>query len=332
MATLRPCRLALLALGFAAAGCVEVPAGTPLGAQDVVPGDATHSLDVAGHVRRYILHLPPGKPGVGGWPLVLALHGTGSSADRLAGQSGLSAAADGRGLVVAYPDGTGRFPFAHTWHTGRCCGFALENRVDDVGFIRALLDELERKLPIDTTQVFVAGFSDGAMMTFRLGCELAGRLRAIAPVAGRMPDVACHPARSLPVIAFGGTADDELATDFDRYIHPGSYAYAYSLRASMDYWAEEDGCPLEPQLAPDGRHTTERWAPCSDGSEVVLYSVTGGEHAWPGGKKGFLFSPAPVEDLDATALILDFFRAHAVSPPAARARRALPQIPAAPVG
>jgi polyhydroxybutyrate depolymerase len=148
-------------------------------------------------------------------------------------QTGMDAAADRRGLIVAYPDGPGHWPFARTWHTGRCCALALEKDVDDVAFIRALITDLRAKLAMDSSRIHVTGFSDGAMMTFRLGCELADQVAAITVVAGRMPDVHFRPARPLPVLGFGGTGDEELRDDHARYTHPGAYHYAFSLSASM---------------------------------------------------------------------------------------------------
>ena len=305
-------------------GCLAQPEAFPLTRGQVQPGDEPHSLEVAGHRRHYLLHLPPGDLWSVARPLILLLHGTGSSSARMPEQTGMDAAADRRGLIVAYPDGTGHWPFARTWHTGRCCGLALEKGVDDVAFIRALITELRAKLAVDSSRIYVAGFSDGGMMTFRLGCELADQVAAIAVVAGRMPDVRCRTARPLPVVGFGGTVDEELRDDHARYTYPGSYPYAFSLGASMAYWAVINQCRLPGERVPRGRHWELRYAGCADDADVILYTITGGEHAWPGGRKGFIFSPAPVSDLVATDLILDFFQRHPLP-----AQVALPVAPTA---
>jgi polyhydroxybutyrate depolymerase len=295
-------------------GCLY-PGGDPpfqrLGAH---PGDSPHTIRVENRARHYILHLPPGDVWSVPHPLVLMLHGTGSSAQRMPGQTGLDQAADQRGMIVAYPDGTGRSPITETWHPGHCCGYALKTHAQDVGFIRALITELRKGLDIDPTRVYVAGFSDGAMMVFRLGCDLASEVAAIAPVAGRMPDMRCHPARPLPVLAIGGTADDELRSDHARYTHPGSYPYAFSLRASVAYWAGINQCTTPSERTPVGRHWEDRYLGCSEGADVILYSISGGRHAWPGGHKGWIFSPAPVSDFNATEVILDFFLRHRLTP------------------
>lgn len=303
-------RLLLLPLGLILTGCLAQQEAFPLDRGRAHAGDEPHSIVVDGKPRHFLLHLPPGDVWSVPRPLVLMLHGTGSSSDRMPGQTGLDDQADRRGLIVAYPDGTGRWPMARTWHTGRCCGLALEQRVDDVNFIRALIAELRAKLDVDSSRIYLAGFSDGGMMTFRLGCELAGQLAAIAVVAGRMPDVYCRPARPLPVLGFGGTDDEELRDDHARYTHPGSYPYAFSLGASMAYWATLNQCHLPGERTPVGRHWELRYDGCAEAADVILYTITGGQHAWPGGRKGFLFSPKPVGDLSATDLILDFFERH----------------------
>lgn len=295
-------------------GCLYPGPDPPFRRLAAHAGDSPHTVRVDNATRHYILHLPPGDVWSVPHPLVLMLHGTGSSAQRMPRQTGMDLAADQRGMVVAYPDGTGWWPITETWHTGHCCGYALEHRSQDVRFIRTLIAELRQKLDIDSTRVYIAGFSDGAMMAFRLGCDLASEIAAIAPVAGRMPDVRCRPSRPLPVLGIGGTDDDELRKDHARYTHPGSYPYAYSLRASMAYWAAINQCAAPPERTPVGRHWEDRYLQCSNGADVILYTISGGEHAWPGGHKGWIFSPPPVRDFNATEVILDFFQRHRLTP------------------
>jgi polyhydroxybutyrate depolymerase len=297
------------------ASCLSPAPDAPLRRPAARAGDSPHTLEVGQANRHYLLHLPPGDVWSIPHPLLLMLHGTGSSAQRMPGQTGLDAAADERGLIVAYPDGTGWWPLQETWHTGRCCGYALENRVQDVRFIRELIQALRAELDVDSTRIYVAGFSDGGMMTFRLACDLASDIAAVAVVAGRMPDVRCRPARPVPVVAIGGNDDEELRDDHARYTHPGSYPYAFSMEASVAYWAGIDQCDAVPERTPVGRHWEDRYRHCRDSSDVILYTVTGGRHAWPGGRRGWLFSPAPVGDFNATEVILDFLARHRLAPP-----------------
>jgi poly(3-hydroxybutyrate) depolymerase len=155
----------LLALG--------IPA-TPLAAQ--TPGvEQRRTLEVAGARRGYLLYLPSswqrGRP----VPLVLVFHGAGGRSAGMARHTGFSRVAEREGFAVVYPDGVGR-----RWNDGRGIGGAR----DDVGFVRALVDSLERELGIDRRRVYATGISNGAMFAHRLACDLPGVLAAIAPVAG----------------------------------------------------------------------------------------------------------------------------------------------------
>ena len=87
---------------------------------------------------------------------------------------------------------------------------------DDVAFISATIDRLEAGDGVDPDRVYVTGLSRGAMMTYRLGCELSGRVAAIAPVSGNMAtadgsaDVPCTLDRPVSVLAIHGTADGTI--------------------------------------------------------------------------------------------------------------------------
>src|SRR4051812_5775513 len=137
--------------------------------------------------RTYEIHLPngraPGEPA----PLVLVFHGGGANAANAMRMSGMNAKSDAEGFIVAYPNGTGpRRDSFLTWNAWRCCGLALERKVDDVAFVRALVDEVARRYPVDRKRVYATGFSNGGMLTYRLGCELGDVFAAIAPVAGAL--------------------------------------------------------------------------------------------------------------------------------------------------
>jgi polyhydroxybutyrate depolymerase len=125
------------------------------------PGDATRSLVYAGIERTYVLHIPAGYDATRPTPLVLAFHGIGLNAEEMIRISGLNEQADISGFIVAYPNGTGE---NKSWNGGHCCGEAAKNNVDDVGFVRALIDELAALINIDPSRVYATGFSNGAIM------------------------------------------------------------------------------------------------------------------------------------------------------------------------
>jgi polyhydroxybutyrate depolymerase len=183
--------------------------------------------------------------------------------------------------------------------------------VDDVGFIRALIDELVKARGIDPKRVYATGMSNGGMMTYRLGCELSDKIAAIAPVAGALNVENCAPTNPVSVIIFHGTADEHVLynggepirkVDVHRRVDkPVSYA--------LSFWVTRDGCTATPQRSEKGNICVQIYSGGTDGAEVALYTVNGGGHAWPGGE-AYLLGAEPTREISATDLMWDFFVRH----------------------
>ena len=212
------------------------------------------SVTVGGAPRDYELHLPKGKAPAEPAPLVLVFHGGGGNAANAMRMSGMNAKADAEGFIVAYPDGSGPRPDALlTWNAWRCCGPALDKKVDDVAFVRALVDDLARHYPVDRKRVYATGFSNGAMLTYRLGCELGDVFAAIAPVAGALNSYDCGTGPKVSVIAFHGTADKHVRFEgglpeiqFDRHKRADN-----GVQFAIDTWKKRDACSGEPSVGFD---------------------------------------------------------------------------------
>ena len=218
--------------------------------------------------------------------------------------------ADARGFAVAYPNGTGSFPFLGLhWNVGTCCGYAAAHRVDDVGFADALVAALAREASVDSAHTFAAGFSAGGMLALRLACERARRFHAVADVAGAMPDTTCAPAGPVSVLFFQGQKDDDLRFDFHDLLRRGR-TFATSLEAAMRFWARRDGCAPRDSRDSTAAYRLER-ANCPLPLSVQLYTVRHHPHAWPGGERNWFFEPDPAQTVKASPLILDFFAQHA---------------------
>ena len=87
-----------------------------------------------------------------------------------------------------------------TWNAGTCCAYSVINKVDDVGFVRALIDKLAEKFPIDRRRIYATGMSNGGMMAHRLAAEARDIVAAVAPVAGGMVLPVIKTARAVPVL------------------------------------------------------------------------------------------------------------------------------------
>jgi polyhydroxybutyrate depolymerase len=269
------------------------------------PAGGPRTLRVNGVERTYRLDVPQSsRPGTQ-TPVGMVFHGAGGSGRRMAPHTGFSRLAAREGFVAVYPDGLGR-----RWNDGR----SAVAPQDDVGFVKALLDTLERELSLDSTRVYAAGISNGAMFSYRLACELPGVFAAIAPVAGATPAnlaESCGRTAPVSVLAIQGTADPLLP------YAGGGVGGVLSAAESIAFWARVAGCgeaPAvtdEPDRVRDGtRVRVTAYSGCRDGRAVELYTIQDGGHTWPGGPPVGRSVGRVSREIDATALIWEFFARH----------------------
>lgn len=187
----------------------------------------THEeLTVDGLSRRYVL-LVPHTPKPGPLPLVLVFHGDGGS-DRSFHDGFPFETASGDGAIVAYPNGRDA-----SWelHEGR-----RDNT--DIHFVEAIVADLAKRMPIDTTRVFGSGYSSGGFFINLVACEVPGFFRAIASSAGGAPHgraekhangfTKCEGQVPVATMALHGTHD------FGVGLESGEF--------SAQYWAYVNGC------------------------------------------------------------------------------------------
>jgi len=282
------------------------------------PGDSIHSIVVDGRQRTYLAHIPPDYDGQTPLPVVLVFHGGVSNAALTVRFTGLSEKADQARFLAVYPSGTGRVSRALTWNAGSCCGYAQHEHVDDVAFVRALLDDLATHFAVDARRVYATGISNGGMMAHRVGAELADRIAAIASVSGPLQIDAIHPTRPVSVMQFHGTADEFAPFGGGTGAKSLASIHFRSAPDSVAAWVRADGCAETPKVtalpAAAGDPTRvrrEAYGPCKRGSEVVFYVIDGGGHTWPGREPRIHFLGTSTVSISANDLMWDFFRKHA---------------------
>ena len=266
-----------------------------------VPGDYGYTLNVNSLKRSYLVHAPPQIAAGKLLPVVLNFHGGGGNAKNQKWYSRMDEAANRDGYIAVYPNGTGGIgDRLLTWNAGTCCGAAAANRVDDVGFAVALLDDLARRIPYERTRVYATGLSNGSMMAYRLAAEAPDRIAAVAGVAGAMTLPRFAPTLPVPVMHIH-SVDDPRAL-YNGGLGPAfpmtsTHVLHQSVESMLGKWLAHDGCPAEPRIAgpvpgkaADAAHTATRYqyGPCRAGSEVVLWKLTGAGHVWPGGQHDYL--------------------------------------------
>ena len=254
-----------------------------------MPVDPPGVLTFGNLARTYLLHVPPGLPPAG---LVINLHGAGMTGAQQAALTNYNAVADRFGFAVAYPDGIDL-----SWADGRGASIPDRQRVDDVGFLAALIERLTRELAVPPGRVFVTGMSAGGFMANRLACDRADLVSAVAPVAGTLGSgVPCAPSRPVSVLAIHGTADAVVPYGGGPMVGRGGPSDVLSAPALAQRWQQADGCPapLVDQPGPGVQRVAATG--CAGGTEVVLLSIDGGSHIWPSA-------------LDASAASAQFFAA-----------------------
>lgn len=326
----RVSRLPLLAAG-AAVWC----AAMPLTDAKLITRAPAHlmsheqgAITVGGRERTYRLYVPKARPEAGTVPLVIVLHGGGGSGHNVEAFTvgGFNKLAESEGFLVAYPDAVKFRGANRNWNDGRNVQEypAQRNHVDDVGFLSALIDHLVATRHADPTRVYVTGPSNGGIMSLRLGCELSGKLAAIAPVIGALAEplaTTCARAGPLPVLMINGTTDPIVPWE-GGYVHFGRQRLGrvLSVHDTVKLWVERNSCKPVPEVAQlphrDSSDVTrvrqEIYRDCQEGTEVILYAIDGGGHTWPG---GYQYATEAIVgktsyEIDGCEVIWEFFTRH----------------------
>ncbi len=299
--------VALLALAFllSVSACTRLAPRLPVSAPPVStpsasaseplgPGEYVENITSSGQVRQYRLHVPAGYTSEHPLALIVNLHGFNSNAQQEEQVSQMSVKADAAGFIVVYPEGLGS---PESWKFG-----SLAEGQADVQFIRDLIQHLSSQLRIDPKRIYATGISNGAEMSYRLACDMSDTLAAVGLVAGGYPPFQdCQTTRPVPVVVFHGTDDRLLPYD-------GHPPLLLPVREWAMNWAARNGCTPTPQVTfKQGDVTGETWSNCQQGADVVLYTIAGKGHSWPGSNM-----PAAIttRDINATDVMWQFFTAH----------------------
>ena len=308
---------------------------TPIDSAQLTSG--LHSLSVQhdGRRRTFLVYVPKSYSSGKAAPLIFVFHGGGGSGDNMRDKMTLKQfdrIADKEGQIIVYPDGIstkGDVTSERHWNDNRWqpgTEFEHMDDVDDVGFVKAMIEALDEKLNIDKNRVYAAGISNGAMFSMRLACELSDTLAAVACVAGcSVPQRthSCVPSQPVSVLM--------IQSIDDQYV-PWEGGPVYSLRGPRgdvvgiekvtQKWVSYDGCNPEPvhmqdpDIADDGTTVShEVYRGCKDGTEVILYKMKGAGHTWPDGWEPLLAKMKELfgktcRDINATDIIVEFFNRH----------------------
>jgi polyhydroxybutyrate depolymerase len=298
----------LAALLLAASACSGSVAGSPSAASPAAPGSTGPSSTppptaaptpvissaklAFDSVERAYRVAAPANRGRTPIPLLLVLHGYTQTPWQAASITGLDRLAADPGALVVYPAG-----YEKSWNAGACCGLAVDDAIDDVGFFAALIDQLEADYPVDPERIYVLGGSNGGEMAYRLGCELADRIAAVGVVVGALLGD-CTPSRPISVIDIHGTADTAIPYLGGQGCQD---VLCPSVPDTMERWRQIDGCTGDPNVVEDGVTVETTYSSCDAGTEVTFIKAIGKGHAW--------YASGP----DDGAVTWEFFMRHPMS-------------------
>ncbi len=222
-------RSAVLALGLLACGGSDDPGERPR----VFGGDREVELqapDVLDEGREY--------------PLVLVLHGYGANGLVQTGYFQLADLPENNEALLLAPDGTVDAGGRHFWNADpACCDFGGTG-VDDVGYLSSVLEDVLDAWPVDRSQVYVVGHSNGGFMGYRMACERADLITATAILAGNtsQPASACTPSEPTSMLVLHGTADETVPYTG---VQPGGGPLQQTSAGAVESharWSQYDGC------------------------------------------------------------------------------------------
>lgn len=239
--------------------------------------------------REFILYAPATASGP--VPLVMVFHGGGGGDDWMANKSRvLTRTFNEAGYAVAYMNGSARRngEKLRTWNAVHCCAYAAKKKINDAAYADAVVEEVDRRLGIDRTRIFLMGHSNGAMLSYRIAGQMKTTPRAIAPISGAIfadqPDVPDRTAIFMyhavddEVLSYDGNPDDK-AERWRTAPHVG-FGKAEAKLADL----KTCGAPIATGFD-GGVQMMER--ACAGGSSLVAVTSPSGGHEWPSNAPGY---------------------------------------------
>ncbi|GAA3050228.1 alpha/beta hydrolase family esterase [Actinokineospora globicatena] len=281
-------------------GCQYTSTTLPLG-QSVA-----QTIVTSGQTRQYLIHLPTTYQPGQGKPLVLAFHGRKGDGHDIEAYSEI----DALDTIAVYPIGAKGEDDERAWQ-----GAPYAAPVDDVQFVRDLLDSVQATLCVDPYRIYAVGKSNGGGFVSLLACKLPQRIAAFGVVAGAFyPGTlsACgNPTAPVPIIDFHGTADSVIAYNGDSSNHGQPLPTVMSWAQS---WANRSSCSPTPATAQLSSEVVGfAWGSCLPHKEVLHFKIVTGDHTWPGAP----VSSGPgktTQQIKATTAIWSFLTSHPLIP------------------
>ncbi len=238
-------------------------------------------------------------------PLIMALHGYSANGPLFESVIQFEPLSEQYGFIYLHPSGTFDGTGFRFWNgTDACCDF-YGSGVDDSGYLRALIEQVELQLNVDPRSIHLFGHSNGGFMSYRMACDHADLIASIASLAGAtyLDPLLCAPTEPVHVLQVHGTSDAVILYNGGQVAIPGAGVYPGAIE-TVEQWASSNGCSLLFETLPTldldsgipGFESTVRSyvSDCGPGGSAELWTIVGGSHQ---PLMSASFSPAVVEFL-----------------------------------
>jgi poly(3-hydroxybutyrate) depolymerase/CubicO group peptidase (beta-lactamase class C family) len=245
----------------------------------------TVRVPYGGRNRRYHLHVPAHEQNHAGLPLLVVLHGGGGSGEQAREATRLDRFGVQAGFIVAFPDGTGLLPKKQlAWNSGDVGVYASRHEVDDVGFLKKVVLDIQKKVPVNSDRIYVVGHSNGGMMCHRLAREAADVFDGIAVVAGAMNFTSADADVPVATLLIHGSDDKHVRIEGGETVAGRDKRVDASLQDAVDYYIARNNLVGYPVTSEKGGAHFQRYVrgKTSDAALLWVVKLDGGGHAWPG--------------------------------------------------
>lgn len=268
-------------------------------------GDNNQSITSGGESRTFIVHVPAGYTGNSPVPVILDFHPLGGTGSSQASSSGWKSKCDSVGCIAVFPDSSKSKASDNSWNAGYCCTNAQKNQVNDVQFARDIIKWLETNACVDAKRIYASGGSNGGGMTYRMACEAADVIAAVAPVdfrcvTGKDPlanaggvaaanntACTCTLPRPITVVAWDEKADTSIVPyaggqtpNFATDCAPNTSCVGIGFTSAVvnfQTWANFDKCTGSATTDPSNS-LCQTYSSCQNNTQVSLCSTTSGGH------------------------------------------------------
>lgn len=279
------------------------------------PGLYTLSISHNGMARYFKLYVPKTYNAEKPTPLVFSLHGGGGDMALKASERHYKqiSTSDRFGYIALIPNGFSIYKSGKlaTWNAGNCCGLSRDNKIDDVAFIRSLIERAKELLNIDASKIFASGMSNGGMMSYRLACEMSDTFKAIAAVAGTDNTVECNPKKPISILHIHAKNDDHVLYNGGIGSEAADVKYITNFKSvaeTMQKWAKFNKCNLNPvKIVEALGYRCEAYNGCANNVTVQLCTTETGGHSWPGGLPPRGTKDASFSGFSASVMNWEFF-------------------------